>query len=246
MSIEAELLLLRAYLQTADRVPRTPTFERLLTAARQQMLAGCTVFKGLLGFGAHGSLQHSAWSLAEHLPVIVEILDSPRRIGEFLAAHADLLPPGATLTLAAVQIAGKLSGTSPASPGLSHTITQLNLVPPMSVHEDGILLRVFLGESDKFEHRPLHEAIVHKARELGLAGATVLRGVEGFGAHSVVHKAQLVDLSSDLPIVIEIVDRQPSIERLLPHLETLVPHGLVTLEPVAIVKLNGASDTSTS
>lgn len=105
----------------------------------------------------------------------------------------------------------------------------------MTIDEDGVLLRVFIGESDRHEHRPLHEAIVQTARELGLAGATVLRGIEGFGANSVVHKAALLELSADLPLVIEIVDRQEKIQQLLPKLEGMVKEGMITMEYVAVV-----------
>src|SRR6185369_16893976 len=84
----------------------------------------------------------------------------------------------------------------------------------MTINENGVLLRVFIGESDRHQTRPLYETIVQKARELGLSGATVLRGVEGFGANSVVHKAALLEMSTDLPIVIEIVDVREKIETL--------------------------------
>src|SRR5262245_39223754 len=94
------------------------------------------------------------------------------------------------------------------------------------------LLRIYLGESDRWHHQPLYEAIVFKARELGLAGATVLRGPMGFGANSRLHTAKILRLSMDLPIVIEIVDSAENVERLLPHLEEMVLEGIVTLEDV--------------
>jgi len=106
----------------------------------------------------------------------------------------------------------------------------------MTLNENGILLRVFAGESDRAaDGKPLHEAVLSKARELGLSGGTVLRGTEGFGANSVVHKAQLLEMSSDLPIVIEIVDTQEKIQRLLPYLEQVVQEGMITMEYVAII-----------
>jgi PII-like signaling protein len=105
----------------------------------------------------------------------------------------------------------------------------------MTLNENGILLRVFIGESDRQDGKPLYEAIVHKARELGLAGATVLRGTEGFGASSVVHKAHLLEMSADLPIVIEIVDVPDKINLLLPHLQSMVREGMITMEYVAIL-----------
>jgi uncharacterized protein len=105
----------------------------------------------------------------------------------------------------------------------------------MKVNQDGVLLRVFIGESDVFEGKPLYEAIVARARELGLAGATVLRGTEGFGANSVVHKARLLEMSSDLPIVIEIVETEAKVRTLLPHLEAMVTEGMITMEYVTIL-----------
>jgi PII-like signaling protein len=104
----------------------------------------------------------------------------------------------------------------------------------MSLAEDGKLLRIFLGESDKHEGRPLYEWIVRRAREEGLAGATVLRGLEGFGAHSLLHTAKILRLSSDLPIVIEVVDTEEKIEKFLPLIDEAIKEGLVTVEKVEI------------
>lgn len=106
----------------------------------------------------------------------------------------------------------------------------------MKIPEDGCLLRVFIGESDKWRKRPLYEAIVMKARELHLAGATVLRGPMGFGARSRLHTAKILRLSEDLPIVIEIVDSRAKIEELLPHIDEMVRDGLVTLERVEVFR----------
>ncbi|HZK82086.1 MAG TPA: DUF190 domain-containing protein, partial [Humisphaera sp.] len=105
----------------------------------------------------------------------------------------------------------------------------------MTINDNGVLLRVFIGESDQFQGKPLHEVIVKKVRELGLAGATVLRGTEGFGANSVVHKAALLEMSTDLPIVIEIVDVEEKIKLLLPYLEKMVEEGMITMEYVTIL-----------
>ncbi len=106
----------------------------------------------------------------------------------------------------------------------------------MKIPQDGFLLRVFLGESDQWHGRPLYEAIVLKARELHLAGATVLRGPMGFGAKSRLHTAKVLRLSEDLPVVIEIVDSKEKIDELLPHIDEMVTEGLVTLEKVQVIK----------
>jgi hypothetical protein len=106
----------------------------------------------------------------------------------------------------------------------------------MKTPETGKLLRIFIGESDKWRHQPLYEAIVLKARELGLAGATVLRGSMGFGANSHLHTTKILRLSADLPIVIEIVDQEVNINKLLPALDEMVLEGMVTLEDVHVLK----------
>jgi PII-like signaling protein len=106
----------------------------------------------------------------------------------------------------------------------------------MKIPQDGCLLRVFIGESDRWQQWPLYEAIVLKARELNLAGATVLRGSMGFGASSRIHTTKILRLSEDLPIVIEIVDSQERIDALLPHIDQMVQEGLVTIEKVRVIK----------
>ncbi|MCC6222892.1 MAG: DUF190 domain-containing protein [Thermoleophilia bacterium] len=105
----------------------------------------------------------------------------------------------------------------------------------MRIEGDGTLLRIFVGESDRWRGKPLYEAIVELARERGLAGATVLRGFEGFGAHSRVHTSRILRLSEDLPVVIEIVDRPERVEAILPALDEMVAEGLVTLERVRVI-----------
>jgi len=100
----------------------------------------------------------------------------------------------------------------------------------------GLLARIFVGDSDRWHGKPLYEAIVEMLRESGLAGATVYRGMMGFGSHSRVHTAKLVRLSEDLPIVIEVVDTEEQINRVLPRLDEMVKEGLVTLEKVQVIK----------
>jgi hypothetical protein len=109
----------------------------------------------------------------------------------------------------------------------------------MHLPEEGKLLRIFIGESDRWEHKPLYEAIVLKARELGLAGATVLRGPMGFGANSRLHTAKILRLSEDLPLIIEIVDTAERIQSFLPQLDLMMKDGLVTLEDVQVIKYRG-------
>jgi len=114
----------------------------------------------------------------------------------------------------------------------------------MELPQAAMLLRIFIGESDRHRHRPLYEAIVLAAREAHLAGATVLRGPMGFGASSRLHTAKILRLSEDLPIVIEIVDTEDKIDAFLPTLESMMTSGLVTLERVQVLRYGTGSNTT--
>ena len=110
----------------------------------------------------------------------------------------------------------------------------------MNIAEEGQLLRIFIGESDKCDGRPLYEAIIFKAREMGIAGATMLRGLMGYGAASRIHTAKILRLSEDLPVVVEIVDSSEKIAALLPEIEEMAEGGLlVTLERVRVIQYRG-------
>jgi uncharacterized protein len=113
----------------------------------------------------------------------------------------------------------------------------------MHLPEDAVLLRIFIGESDRYQHRPLYEAIVLKARELQLAGATVLRGPMGFGKSSHLHTAKILRLSMDLPIVVEIVDSEEKINAFLPVLDQMMGGGLVTLERARVIRYRDQGKT---
>ncbi len=106
----------------------------------------------------------------------------------------------------------------------------------MKLPEEGMLLRIFIGELDHYKGKPLYEQIVFEARKLNLAGATVTRGIMGFGAHSRLHAAHLLRLSEDLPIIIEIVDTEEKIQKLIPFLDEAVEEGLITIEKVKVIK----------
>jgi hypothetical protein len=173
----------------------------------------------------------------------VEIVDTAEKIGVFIAGPLERIMVGGMLTLerAAVMMYRQRSGEEGEAMKLPGTLSPLSTVPRiqagahMTTNENGVLLRVFIGESDRFENVPLHEAIIQKIREIGGAGATVLRGTEGFGANSVVHKSALLEMSTDLPVLIEIVDTKEKINELLPHLQKMVKEGMITMEEVLVV-----------
>ncbi len=245
MKIETEQVLCRFQLLNVIRRGMSPLYEWIVQTARRDGLQGATVLKGFYGLRHDGSLlEERTWSLAQALPVIIEVVDEPARIDALVAkvepvfregvitferAHVLLYRPGSqdtTRLLTGRNIIGTVATSAAAG------------VHTMKVPDNGVLLRIFIGESDKEPGggRPLYEAIVRKAREAHLAGATVLRGPMGFGRHSRVHTAKLLELSTDLPIVIEIVDAEDKVDAFLPTVDELVTEGLVTLEAVRIVR----------
>jgi len=114
----------------------------------------------------------------------------------------------------------------------------------MRIEGEGQLLRIFIGENDHWEGKPLYEAIVQQAREAGLAGATVSRGIEGFGAQSRIHTTKVLRLSEDLPVVIEIADKAEKIQAILPLLDKMVTEGMMTLEKVNIIAYRSSTGNS--
>jgi len=249
MKLEGEQTLLRVYLRNTDKQSwfSPPAAEALVTRAKAHGLSGATVLRGFFGLDVSGRLlESSMWSLVEHVPVIVEFVDSPQAIGRFLSVVEEIVLEGmATLERGHVLVyrqnrdAAARASMRLEVPG---SITPLSTLPSpeefpiMKLSEEGKLLRVFIGASDTWHGEPLYRAIVLKARELGMAGATVLRGPMGFGANSRVHTTKLLELSTDLPIVIEIVDTGDKIQTLLPFLDEAVAEGLITIEDVRVLR----------
>jgi PII-like signaling protein len=205
------------------------------------------MLRGICGLDVTGQLlETSHWSRVDHVPIIVEFVEGPRAIGRFLPVVGQTVPEGlATLERGHVLLYRRTEGEAgraamrldvpgPITP--FSTLPSPEEFPVMKLSEDGQLLRVFVGESDQWHGEPLYRAIVHKARELGLAGATVLRGAMGFGANSRVHTTRLLELSTDLPILVEIVDSAEKVQALLPFLDEAVTEGLITIEAVRVLR----------
>jgi uncharacterized protein len=245
MKTEAEQVLCRFQLSNFVRHGASPLYEWIVQTAHHEGLQGATVLKGFFGLRPEGSvLREHTWSISQELPVIVEVVDEPARIEALLAKVEPVFREGMiTLERAHVVLyrAGEAEKTRPLSGrNIVGTVatSAAGGVRTMKLPESGVLLRIFIGESDKdpSHDRPLYEAIVRRAREAHLAGATVLRGPMGFGRHSRVHTAKLLELSTDLPILIEIVDSEENVNAFLPIVDELVTEGLVTLEAVRIVR----------
>jgi PII-like signaling protein len=245
MRIETEQVLCRFQLSNFVRHRMQPLYEWIVETCRREGLQGATVLKGFYGLRPDGSLlAEHAWAVSQELPVIVEVIDEAARIESLLARVEPVFREGAiTLERAHVLLyrtGSRPAGSVPTGRNVVGTTarSQAMGVRTMRTPENGVLLRIFIGESDREpgHDRPLFEAIVRRAREAQLAGATVLRGPMGFGRHSRMHTSKLLELSTDLPIVIEIVDAEEKVDAFLPVVDELVSEGLVTLEAVRIVR----------
>jgi hypothetical protein len=112
----------------------------------------------------------------------------------------------------------------------------------MRIEGTALLARIYLGESDTWHGRPLYEAIVHRLRERGIAGATVLRGIEGYGASARIHTTRILRLSEDLPVLVEVVDREDRLREVLPEIDAMIGGGLITVERVEVVAYRPSGD----
>lgn len=247
MKLEAEQVLCRVQLSNLLRHGGSALYEWIVESARHEDLQGATVLKGFLGLRADGTLvREHAFQVSHEVPVIVELVDGPRHIERLLARVEPALREG-TITLERAHVALYRGGTPRPRPRdvaarCDVVATQDRSAAPevktMATPEPGVLLRVFVGEGDREPGggRALYEAIVERAREARLAGATVLKGPMGFGRHSRTHSAKLLERAADLPIVIEIVDAEDRIAAFLPVVDELVGEGLVTLEAVRVLR----------
>lgn len=249
MKIDAEQVLCRFHLSNFARHGHGALYEWIVMTARREGLQGATVLEGFYGMGPDGTiLQLHAWSISQERPVIVEVVDEPARVEALLARVEPLFGSG-VITLERAHVLLYRAGPRDTGDTLTgrevvstaHVSAAMG-VRTMKVPENGVLLRVFIGENDKDPERggPLYQSIVRRAHDAHLAGATVLRGAIGYGRHSRIHTAKLLEMSTDLPLVIEIVDAEDKIEAFLPEIDALVGEGLVTLEAVRIVKYSTA------
>jgi uncharacterized protein len=255
MKTEAEQVLCRFMLSNFTGHRDEPLYQWIVETARHEGMQGATGLKGIAGLTQNGAvLVESPWRLAQELPVIVEVVDGPRRI-EALLSRVEPVFSNGTITLERAHVLLFSDSTQKgrrAAPPVDVIQSQHDSaaweVKTMKLPDQGVLLRIFIGEDDRETGggRPLYETIVRRAREAHLAGATVLKGPLGFGKHSRVHSAKLLELSSDLPIVIEIVDAEDKINAFLPIVDELVTEGMVTLEVVRVLKYAASPDKASA
>jgi PII-like signaling protein len=188
-------------------------------------VSGATVTKGVAGFGADHHL-HTARILevSENLPIKIEFVEQPAKLDELLPKLLEMVGEG----LVEIQDTTILKAATAGArqPALAH----------VALEGKAKLMRIFVGEDDKWRGKPLYDAIVESLRANDIAGATAYRGICGYGAHRRFHKEKRMSLSSDLPIMLSVIDEEAKIQKYLPVLEQMVQEGLVVLSDVDVIK----------
>ena len=246
MMMPARATLLRFYCKASEKWQGQPLYRAVVEAARRLKLAGASVFPVEAGYGAHRELHDIASEYSSfHIPIVVESVDSSERVqlltaelGTIVSEGLVVLRPGRTVLRSGR--AGRAEPARTISPASRVSVTSRTSgeeeSPEMKIDGDAKRVTVYVGSSDSWHGRNLAVAIVEQCRTMGMAGATVSRGVMGFGKQSVIHKAHLLGLSDDLPERVEIIDRPEEIERLLPILDGMVKGGLIVIEDVHVVR----------
>jgi PII-like signaling protein len=240
--------LLRLYVNSSDRWRWKALYRAVVERARTMGLAGASVFRVELGYGAHGRLndERSDYESAD-IPVVIEVVDAPEKVTGLLRELGSMVGEG-LVTTRPVRVyryshpegAPAASTTRAPDEGGRERPADEPARPEgrgaMQIEGKAQRVTVYVGSSDAWRGGNLAIAIVQRCRELGIAGATVTRGAMGFGKRSVIHRAHLLGLSEDLPERVEVVDRPERIALLLPALDEMVGGGLVVLEDVQVVR----------
>jgi PII-like signaling protein len=246
MMIPPQASLLRVYSKAIEKWHGVPLYRAIVEAARRRHLAGASVFPVELGYGSHRQLHDIASEYASFdIPIVVEVVDAAERVAALVAELETMVSDG-LVCISPARVhrythgfeRGKDDPTETTTDPLSRTrrVSGVEGTIHMKIEGEGKRVTVYVGSADTWGGRNLAIAIVEQCRKLGLAGATVSRGVMGFGKHSVIHKAHLLGLSDDLPEKIEVVDRPEEIERLLPVLDEMMGGGLIVVEDVHVVR----------
>jgi PII-like signaling protein len=238
--------LLRLYFTANEKWQGVPLYRAVVETARRLGLAGASVFPVDMGFGARRELHDIASEYSSFdIPIVVEMIDADERVAALVAELETMVGEGLVVVNPAYVLrsthATEYDGASPPRsptrpPSTSTRVSQEEGTNPMKIEGEGKRVTVYVGSADTCDGRNLAVAIVEECRAMGMAGATVSRGVMGFGKHSVIHKAHFLGLSEDLPEKIEVVDRPEAIERLLPVLDEMIGGGLIVVEDVHVVR----------
>ena len=216
------------YVNALQRYKSKPAYEAIVQFLRDHRCAGATVTRAVSGYGHSGKVHEaSLFSLTEDVPMRVEVVDSEQKINALLPFIYDMVDKG----LIEVQDTEVIKHST-------HKAKEEKMEPVKHEKLEGHakMIRIYIGEDDRWEGEPLHEAIVKRLRMLDIAGATVYRGLMGYGAQNRMHRSGFLGLSNDLPIMISVVDSEEKIRKVLPIMDEMVDEGLIALSDVEIIK----------
>lgn len=214
----------------SDRWHGRPVHNALLELFRRKGLAGATVSRGLAGFTGRGAIRTiDLVDAAQPLPVRIEVVDAPDAIERVLPDVYDIVERGLVEVQETLVVKFSAGGEAPLPAARKEELVRLVGKAKM--------LRIHIGEADRWEGEPLYEAIVKRARQLDIAGATVYRGILGYGAHKRLHHSRALSFGKDDPILVSVIDEEEKVDRLLVALEGLLTEGcLVAISDVTVVK----------
>jgi PII-like signaling protein len=207
---------------------RTPLYEAILTFLLHKGVAGATATRAMAGFGAH-QVMHTPRieALAEHLPIRIEFVESAEKVESLLPTLYEMVDDG--LIEAQETEVIKAAARENAGPAAA--------IPHEERRGRARLMRIYMGESDKWEGEPLYDAIVKRLRMMDIAGATVYRGILGYGVKGHTHKSGPLPFSRDLPIMISVVDTEDKLNEAIPRLEAMMQDALIVLSDVDMIRL---------
>jgi PII-like signaling protein len=212
------------YVGEAVKHKHEPIYIAVLNYLFYHGVAGATVLRGAAGFGSDHQLQMARFvETSLNLPVKIEFVDTPEKVDEILPKLLELVDQGLVEIHDTTIV--KAPGSQEPAP-----------VMPAALSGKAKMMRIFLGEQDKWRGKPLHDAIVESLRAHDIAGATVYRGICGYGAHSRIHKEKRMRLSSDLPIMVAVIDEEAKLRAYLPTLEQMLGGGMIALSDVDVIK----------
>jgi PII-like signaling protein len=215
------------YLSEGSTHHGVSTYSSILDFLFFRGVSGATVLKGVAGFGADHHI-HSASSveISDHLPLKVEFIETREKVNELLGKLEEMAGSGMI----------ELQDTTVAKPAHISKRKNTPVTGHVKIEGKAKMMRIFIGESDQWHGKPLHEALVHAMRAHDLAGATVYRGILGYGAHRRVHREKPLHLSRDCSIMLSVIDTEERLQTFLPIVDQMVQEGLVVLSDVDIIK----------
>lgn len=204
-----------------------PLYESILTFLLHKGVAGATATRAMAGFGAHHVMHTTKIEvLSEHLPIRIEFVETAARVDELLPTLYDMVSDG-LIEVQDTEVIKAANKDRPVEPKLPHT----------ELRGKARLMRIYLGESDQWQGEPLYDALVKRLRSMEIAGATVYRGILGYGVKGHTHKSGALPFSRDLPIVISVVDTEEKLSRAIDAVESMMQDGIIVLSDVDVIRL---------